>query len=409
MANISQETRTTEAHQISQSIIPWAASALFYVYVNLLTVSLCVLRHDISVLYQLQDYQIGQLTSAFFLGYACMQIPVGWLIDRYPVKYCINIGALISLIGLAIFSYAPNFMLLLIGRSITGIGLSFGTLSALNISAVYFPARYFSTLMGILLTLGAVGSMLGQAPLNTLLYQVGYHNTLLCLLGLGIAIQWLLWLLIPLRHTPSEQKQVSHSTFDMFTNLNVWTIMMYGALMYGPYQIFQADIGIPYLMESQFLDHYPASQLTSFMVIGMMIGSPVIGSLSDLYQSKKIFLFLSSAFTTLALLCMLYIPGLSQIALSALLFMIGFATSGSFISFNVLKMNVPITMAAFAMGLMNTINTLPGVALGPYIGYAVSYAVEQGKTLPYTNSLMVLPIIAFLATVLSLFIKENKE
>src|SRR5215469_13111825 len=36
--------------------------------------------------------QLGTLLSAFFWTYACLQIPAGWLADRFDVKWVLAIG-----------------------------------------------------------------------------------------------------------------------------------------------------------------------------------------------------------------------------------------------------------------------------------------------------------------------------
>ena len=41
---------------------------------------------------RISDLQLGALLSAFFWTYAFMQIPAGWLVDRFDVKWVFAIG-----------------------------------------------------------------------------------------------------------------------------------------------------------------------------------------------------------------------------------------------------------------------------------------------------------------------------
>jgi len=41
---------------------------------------------------RISDLQLGALLSAFFWTYGCMQIPAGWLVDRFDVKWVFAAG-----------------------------------------------------------------------------------------------------------------------------------------------------------------------------------------------------------------------------------------------------------------------------------------------------------------------------
>lgn len=47
-----------------------------------------LIKHEIGI----SDLQLGILLSAFFWIYALMQIPAGWLVDRFDVKWVFAAG-----------------------------------------------------------------------------------------------------------------------------------------------------------------------------------------------------------------------------------------------------------------------------------------------------------------------------
>lgn len=67
---------------------------------------------------------LGLLFSAFFWTYALGQIPAGWLVDRYPVKWVYGIGFLIWAFATIATGWAAGFASLLACRFALGIGES---------------------------------------------------------------------------------------------------------------------------------------------------------------------------------------------------------------------------------------------------------------------------------------------
>src|SRR5258708_13655179 len=66
--------------------------------------------------------QLGILLSAFFWTYSCMQIPVGWLVDRFEVKWVFAIGFFIWSAAPAFTGVVHTFVPLLPLRLVLGVG-----------------------------------------------------------------------------------------------------------------------------------------------------------------------------------------------------------------------------------------------------------------------------------------------
>ena len=77
-------------------------------------------KHFIEV-FALTSVDRGWLNSAFFWAYGLMQLPMGWLVDRYGVKWPYTVCFLVwclatALTGLVTALAALIFMRLLVGR-----------------------------------------------------------------------------------------------------------------------------------------------------------------------------------------------------------------------------------------------------------------------------------------------------
>lgn len=79
-----------------------------------------VLTADLSI----SPSNLGLLFSAFFWTYALGQIPAGWLVDRYPVKWVYGLGFLVWALATIATGWALGFASLLACRFALGIGES---------------------------------------------------------------------------------------------------------------------------------------------------------------------------------------------------------------------------------------------------------------------------------------------
>lgn len=83
--------------------------------------------------------QLGVLLSAFFWTYACWQIPAGWLVDRFEVKWVFASGFLIWSAATAVTGVLHSFAALVMVRVILGLGESVAYPSYSKIIANHFP------------------------------------------------------------------------------------------------------------------------------------------------------------------------------------------------------------------------------------------------------------------------------
>jgi MFS transporter, ACS family, D-galactonate transporter len=137
----------------------------------------------------ISNTQLGTLLAAFFWTYGMMQIPAGWLVDRFDVKWVFGIGFLIWSSATAVTGLLHGFAALIAVRVILGFGESVAFPSYSNILGTYFSeARrgFPNALVMAGLSLGpAIGILVG----GTFVARFGWRPFFLAL-GLG----GLLWL-----------------------------------------------------------------------------------------------------------------------------------------------------------------------------------------------------------------------
>jgi MFS transporter, ACS family, D-galactonate transporter len=109
--------------------------------------------------------QLGTLLSAFFWTYALMQVPAGWLVDRFDVKWVFATGFFIWSAATAVTGMLHGFAALLVIRIVLGVGESVAFPGYCKIVGEHFPEgrRGFANAVVMAgLALGpAVGIMVG--------------------------------------------------------------------------------------------------------------------------------------------------------------------------------------------------------------------------------------------------------
>src|SRR5699024_7199527 len=65
---------------------------------------------------------LGLLTAAYFLAFACAQLPLGVLLDRYGPRRVQATLLLSAAIGGLIFAFGQSLAMLMLGRALIGLG-----------------------------------------------------------------------------------------------------------------------------------------------------------------------------------------------------------------------------------------------------------------------------------------------
>ncbi len=103
--------------------------------------------------------QLGVLFSAFFWSYALLQLPVGWLAERYGAHRVLAIGLTVWACATMLAGLAHTFAVLLGLRLLLGIGESAGFPCLSNLLATVMPVKSLGRANGIV----ACGYLFGPA------------------------------------------------------------------------------------------------------------------------------------------------------------------------------------------------------------------------------------------------------
>jgi MFS transporter, ACS family, D-galactonate transporter len=133
--------------------------------------------------------QLGTLLAGFFYTYALLQVPAGWLVDRFDVKWVFGLGFFIWSASTAVTGLLHGFVALLIARVVLGIGESVAFPAYGKIVGTHFQERQRGFANSIVVAGLAFGPALGMLIGGNVVGRFGWRPFFL-VLGLA-ALLWL--------------------------------------------------------------------------------------------------------------------------------------------------------------------------------------------------------------------------
>ena len=151
---------------------------------------------------------LGLLAGGYFFGFACMQIPLGYLLDKFGPKKVISIFLLIAFVGTSSFALSQTFSGLFISRILIGIGVSACLMAPLTGYRIWFAENLQQRANSWMLMIASLGFVSSTLPVQLLLPSFGWRS----IFG-GIAILILGSILLMLLFIPKwNQKEIINST-----------------------------------------------------------------------------------------------------------------------------------------------------------------------------------------------------
>ncbi|MDY0944282.1 MFS transporter [Priestia megaterium] len=147
---------------------------------------------------------LGVVLSSFFIGYALMQLPGGWLADRYGSKNVIIIAIILWSLFTALTGWAWSLTSLIIIRFLFGLGEGAFPSASLKGVAEHFPRNERPKMSSVLLSSNYIGSALAPLIIAPFLLHFGWRNLfhIIGFVGLGFALVY--WFVV----RPSQKKVI---------------------------------------------------------------------------------------------------------------------------------------------------------------------------------------------------------
>src|SRR5688572_27889234 len=98
-----------------------------------------VLAPDLVAAFDLSAADLGLMTALYFLSFAGMQPALGILLDRYGPRRVQVALLVVAALGAALFAAAESRAMLLLARTLIGLGVAGCLMAALKATVLWFP------------------------------------------------------------------------------------------------------------------------------------------------------------------------------------------------------------------------------------------------------------------------------
>ena len=233
-----------------------------------------VIAPDLLSELHISNSDLGLLSAAYFIGFSITQLPIGLCLDRFGPRRTEMMLMMLAIIGALIFAWADDFVTLLIGRVLIGMGVSACLMAAFSGFRSWFPLERQAQLASGMLVFGASGALMTSWPVHFFLPYVGWRGVFvamamfccLAIIGLYFGLPQKTKNLNDLNgSTPDREVTLSWISYKpILTNAFFWRVFPLGIFCYGGFIAIQTLWLGPWLTGVMGHSNESASQILFF-------------------------------------------------------------------------------------------------------------------------------------------------
>ena len=253
----------------SFSILLIFGVAYFFTYFHRL--SMAVISNNLISDLGITISGLGVLGSAYFYPYAIMQIPCGYISDKYGTRKIVTISLIITALGSILFAYSINLWTAFASRILIGLGVACIYVPALNTFYESFGKDKFSFYTGILLSIGILGALASSKPLLIVTNLVGWRKIFFISGIISAATAIGSWCI--LEDKQKERERIQHLKDSLSFSKEVKLLAFWFCIYSGIQLSFQSLWAAPFLNSIFAFDSETIGSVLMFFSIGIALGN----------------------------------------------------------------------------------------------------------------------------------------
>ncbi|RID83648.1 MFS transporter [Peribacillus asahii] len=260
--------------------------------------------------FNLSPSVMGVVLSSFFAGYALMQLPGGWLADKFGSRKVITVAIVFWSIFTILTGMAWSLMSMIMIRFMFGLGEGAYPAASSKAIADVFPKAERTSAQTIMMSSNSLGGVIAPLIATPLLVWIGWHNLFITIGILGVFVATLLWYYLSPKNmqveTVEEETVQKVSFKDVLKIRTSWQLaimwfgvstVVWGLISWMP----------PYLVNVRGLDLMSMGMLTSIPALAGAVGVIIGGQLiKSLLSGKEKYLAIVSFIIMIASLYLLF-------------------------------------------------------------------------------------------------------
>jgi sugar phosphate permease len=264
-----------------------------YLLSNFHRVAPAVVAADLMKAFSITAASLGALAAIYPYVFAVMALVAGSLVETLGPRLTLTSGATAMAMGTLLFGLAPGFGVAVAGRLLIGLGASVILIAWLSLAAAWYESQRFATISGWTQTVGNLGALTASSPLALAVEAIGWRSTFVLVGAVTFLPALAALLLVRDRPEPtagrlepgppraSSLSDVLAAIPAILANSRSWPPVLAAAFVYATLISLLGLWGVPYLTQIYGLGRVAAANTLAWLAIGIVIGSPLIGWLSD--------------------------------------------------------------------------------------------------------------------------------
>ena len=384
----------------------WLVATLFVIYSFCLNTAAAVFASSIQSTYHASNFGVSLATGAFILGFACMQIPAGYLLDKFNARFVVSAGVALLALGNAISAFSGNLTIFTLANILQGVGASFAFIAAAILISQWFPGKFFPIIFGLTQTISCTCAGIIHYYFTILLQTHTWNEVYqgLAIFGFALLILTLLIVKTPSTYKRPESISLKNSLASVLESKQIWLCTIAASTSFG---VLLAYASFWYL---QVQNYYSVGNLDSMIISGLIffgigVGTPLMGWISNRVKSRVMVIHIALVLGTMALLLGLYLPHFSMnnlIFIKIISFFIGFLLSGSMLFYTIVNEISSDSTRGVAISFLNT-----GVFLFNTLMLFIPYLFITEISKDFFTYVWLFPFCTLISILLLYFIKDS--
>ena len=347
----------------------WIIASIFYAYQYILRVMPSIMFDEIMQQFHIDAAIFGQFSGLYYIGYTLMHLPIGIMLDRWGPRKIMSCCMLLTVIGLLPIIFTENWIYLIAGRILIGIGSSAAILGAFKIIRMTFQEKHFTRMLSFSVTIGLIGAIYGGGPVSSMCSTLGYKSVVQIFAISGLLLAFFTYLIVP-EIDSTNQASIISNIKALFSNKKVILLCCFAGFMVGPNEGFVDVWGATFLKQVYGFDASISSYLPSMIYVGMCFGGPALSFIAD-KTGRYLGSIITAGIVMLIVFTMLVAKLLTVNGVTIGFLLVGICCAYQIIAIYKASTYVPENMAGLTTAIANMIIMSFGYGFNALIGIII--------------------------------------
>jgi predicted MFS family arabinose efflux permease len=268
--------------------------------------------------YQVSELAVSSLLLSFPLLYVLLSIHSGTLIDKKGYRYVIMLGSIISAVFACVRVFDNNFYILVIGQTGIAIGQPYIINGISKLVSDWFDKEEVAMATGIGTAGMLIGMAIGMGLTPALNESLGFQKTMLVFAVLSIALTAIFFFLGKENNLVKSKAIALSAIGEIKSLLASKNLVILCTITFFALGVFNGlTTWLEPILKPNHVNAEEAGLVGAFLILGGIVGSLIIPTISDKLKVRKPFLaiccltalFIIYPLCTMGSLTMLYVLG----------------------------------------------------------------------------------------------------